>query len=1309
MTARLVLTTAATALLCAGSDAAEHALMPRLVGDWWTVAGDPDLGRLTTPTQQPVDFGIWQAADGTWQLWSCIRGTKEPGKTRLFHRWEGAQLTDRDWIPKGIAFQADPVLGETGGGLQAPYVLRHDGKYWMFYGDWANICLATSTDGKTFARYRNPEGRPQLDFAGRVDTGRNTRDPMVRRIGNQWYCYYTAHPSNKGCDYARTSDDMLHWSEEHVVAARGKSGDGPYSGECPFVVEPQPGHLYLFRTQRYGKDAQTMVYHSQDPLDFGIDNDAEHYVTTLPVAAPEVFQHGDQWYMAALLPSLKGIQIARMEWVPKNEASILDLLGSDFQGGANKTYGMEFGDRTNVNYVYAIPAGALATMRASFELRSEPTEQMYLLLDARQNEAPLGCSIEISLNDTTLLSGPNGFPRVWHVRSFDIPKGVLKSGTNTLTIRNLEPAGAAGSPPWFMVSRCAIGPAGFALPRIINFRKYSVNLPAEARPIPEPLPPGKKPGFVIRGIKGWNWTAEQYLEEIPILAEYRMNFLMNCYLSNFDTDGKWVNKWWEPLSEKRRQDYIKIIRKCERYHINFCFSVHPQLASPRPLDPNKAEDVEAYFRHYAWAQEQGVKWFSVSLDDVSWGERGPGAGGAAHARLVNTIFDRLRRRDKDIQAIFCPVPYWGDGTKKEDREYLEALARDMHPEVYVFWTGDEVAPARMTAEAARSYKAIVKHRLVIWENYPVNDASPTMHLGPITGRDPELADIADGYMSNPLCPQNQINRIPLLTCADFAWNPAGYDPDRSIGQAVLHWGKTEEPRQILKELVELYPGAILAKPSSAGYRPVYSAVLAQFKDKLESHAEEAQIFVTHVEDVEQRMLKAFPDLFGDARKTLQQNIAEMKDTQRSSIPANLVRLQDNSLCDDGGPFLGLGVSYFQALRDAKYDRPRLNHNLALLASKGFNYVRVLSMVSWDGLEIAPVTFTNRFRREVSDWPDYWQQFRDLLDLAGQYGLRVEVTIFADAQHVMPNRSVRLAHLDGILANIAGREDHVMFLEVANEAWQNGFPGAEGVRDLRAFTKYLADRTQVLIATTSNDDTSDQGIIALYEGSAADLATVHFSRETRTPEGRWLPVRDSYRAGKLPGVPPVMSNEPIGPGSSIAAESDPIRLCSAAVFAYLANLPGYVFHSRTGIYGYEKCCPPSGNRMLFEDTPGIDAFCHLRHMLPPDLASWSRNDGIELRAPFTVFCNGEPNRYWPEARQPADGCVRNIGGRQGGEFVCLPMGILGGGVTLEARHAVRCQVFNPLTGTVFTNLTLAAAERFALPQGPGTYIIKGSTQ
>ncbi len=311
---RPILSALLAVLLTTSLFAADPPLTPRIAGQWWTIAGDSDLGDLTTVKQQPVDFAIWQAADGSWQLCSCIRGTKEPGKTRLFHRWEAAKLTDANWTAKGTFMHADPSLGETQGGLQAPYVLRHDGKYWMFYGDWANICLATSTDGKTFTRSRNPDGNPQLNFPGTVESNRNTRDPMVLRIANQWHCYYTAHPQNKGADYARTSDDLVHWSDERIVAARGKSGDGPYSAECPFVVEPQPGHLYLFRTQQYGKNAQTNVYHSRNPLDFGIDNDREHYVTTLPLAAPEIFQHDGQWYIAALLPSLKGIQIARLEW-----------------------------------------------------------------------------------------------------------------------------------------------------------------------------------------------------------------------------------------------------------------------------------------------------------------------------------------------------------------------------------------------------------------------------------------------------------------------------------------------------------------------------------------------------------------------------------------------------------------------------------------------------------------------------------------------------------------------------------------------------------------------------------------------------------------------------------------------------------------------------------------------------------------------------------------------------------------------------------------------------------------------------------
>ena len=291
-------------------EATGHPRRPRVVGDWWQIAGDPDLGPLSTARQQPVDFGIWQAADRTWQLWSCMRGTHEPGNTRLFYRWEAAKLTDRDWKPMGIAMHADTAFGEVAGGLQAPYVFRANGCFEMLYGGWDSICSATSKDGKTFERTLNADRKATL-FG---EPSGNPRDPMVLRIGDLWHCYYTAHPNNHGADYCRTSRDLRNWSESRIVAVGGQAGSGPYSAECPFVVELERGCFYLFRTQRYGAEAQTSIYFSRDPLDFGVDRDEGHFVCTLPVAAPEIVRHQGRYYIAALMPNLKGIQIARLNW-----------------------------------------------------------------------------------------------------------------------------------------------------------------------------------------------------------------------------------------------------------------------------------------------------------------------------------------------------------------------------------------------------------------------------------------------------------------------------------------------------------------------------------------------------------------------------------------------------------------------------------------------------------------------------------------------------------------------------------------------------------------------------------------------------------------------------------------------------------------------------------------------------------------------------------------------------------------------------------------------------------------------------------
>ena len=212
------------------------ALVPRISGEWWPVAGNPDLGTLTGERQQPVDFAVWQAADGTWQLWSCIRHTKCGGKTRLLFGWEGKEVTSRDWKPRGITMQADPNVGETAGGLQAPHVIERDGQFLLYYGDWQHIGLATGTDGKTFNRRMNKYSGTSGLFG--EHPGSNTRDAMVLESGGRLYCYYTAYPEGRGAVYCRISEgDPATWGPSRVVAAGGAAGSGPFSAECPHVVE----------------------------------------------------------------------------------------------------------------------------------------------------------------------------------------------------------------------------------------------------------------------------------------------------------------------------------------------------------------------------------------------------------------------------------------------------------------------------------------------------------------------------------------------------------------------------------------------------------------------------------------------------------------------------------------------------------------------------------------------------------------------------------------------------------------------------------------------------------------------------------------------------------------------------------------------------------------------------------------------------------------------------------------------------------------------------------------------------------------
>jgi hypothetical protein len=428
---------------------------------------------------------------------------------------------------------------------------------------------------------------------------------------------------------------------------------------------------------------------------------------------------------------------------------------------------------------------------------------------------------------------------------------------------------------------------------------FRVTLPERIRPLPERASAkGAVPGFKFRGIKGWAWVPAQYLAEIPVMAKYKMNFLMNCYASLWDLEvhGTWAripsdkpNHWYQPLPEVKKLDFERIVRECQKHGIQFCFSMNPNLSSDRPFDYDNSKDLENLWMHFAWMQGLGVKWFNISLDDIE--QRIDAVG---QAKLLNSILHRLREKDPGAQMIFTPTWYAGpDGEAGESSprlgtgdtpgvRYTKELAEKLNPDVYLFWTGPEVCSLTIRDEDAENYRRLSKHRIFIWDNYPVNDQTPTLHLGPLMGRDPRLAKVVDGYISNPLSPQNEANRIPMLTIADYLWNPATYDPARSIGQAVAHLGRSSEQRLVLKDLIELYPGRLVDSSLSTAW----DSPRNRFRTILHDGSQAAALdFIKNAEGVSRRMAEFFPNQFVLARQTLDADIAGMQAEYATKYPS----------------------------------------------------------------------------------------------------------------------------------------------------------------------------------------------------------------------------------------------------------------------------------------------------------------------------------------------------------------------------------------------------------------------------------------
>jgi hyaluronoglucosaminidase len=261
---------------------------------------------------------------------------------------------------------------------------------------------------------------------------------------------------------------------------------------------------------------------------------------------------------------------------------------------------------------------------------------------------------------------------------------------------------------------------------------------------------------------------------------------MNTYLYAPKDDPYHRKLWRQPYPPARWRQLLQLIGQTRKNRIDFVYGFHPGEGL-RFSDPKSIETLLQKGRRF---YDCGVRTFAVLFDDIP--------SRLAYARDQKSFKNSLARAEgiwlaeieasqpvswRDVEWWICPSYYTPDPLLARlfgsfEPDFLEILGEYLPSNIACFWTGPSVVSKKISLTHVQKIAKRIGHRLLLWDNYPVNDLSmrDELHLGPLQDRDAKLPRAVYGYLNNPLL-QEKLSFIPLATCFDYAADPAHYDPE----------------------------------------------------------------------------------------------------------------------------------------------------------------------------------------------------------------------------------------------------------------------------------------------------------------------------------------------------------------------------------------------------------------------------------------------------------------------------------------------------------------------------------------------------
>ena len=444
---------------------------------------------------------------------------------------------------------------------------------------------------------------------------------------------------------------------------------------------------------------------------------------------------------------------------------------------------------------------------------------------------------------------------------------------------------------------------------------------------------------------------------------------------------------------------------------------------------------------------------------------------------------------------------------------------------------------------------------------------------------------------------------------------------------------------------------------------------------------------------------------GATGATRARGAAESAQSPKAAARRGIVRGDGHAFVDDGGPFLARGATLFWALWGYQHDRERLGRNLSTLRGWGFDYIRVLGVVGAPGEHPGPVCGPNvsgcdswRDRRLDPEAASYAQDVAGFTDWAfKEYGLRVQWTIFGGTEFT-PTVDARRAVVEKFARMARGREAAIFAFEIANESWQNGFPGEEGKRELHALAKVLKAGSSNLVALSSPENGSCEGAQALYRDSVADLATLHIGRVGTARGENWTALRHVWALHSCTGIPALRSsNEPIGPESSVAGMDDPVALSTMALVTYGSGIGAFVLHTGPGVRGGGEADLVRGRHRNLWELPTVDRIAaglsNITRLIPGDFANWSTQDELGAAA----------ERLFDVKNRTDVAGVYCFAKNQ--DFACAPVGIKQP-LSLVARRRMTISLHPLLSAAAAASRSLAPGAVLSIPAAHPALLIRG---